>query len=140
MKKLVIGYLLLLVARILALILFPIGRLYVIYRTIFYYKKSTPIGYFAYSAMAKAYAIDCKANVICGPLFNAWFITKESTDFFGNIDHSISLILGYNGRKGTLSTWGWNLYYLLNMIDTNHCEKVVDNYENRKFETTNYFH
>lgn len=140
LRKVAIGYVLLLIARVLSWVLFPIGRMYVLYRTIFYYKKSTPLGYLAYSSMAKAYAIDCKANVVCGPLFNVWFITSDATIFFGNIDHSISLILGYNARMGTLSKSGWRLYYLLDLIDTNHCERVVENYEKRILETTNYFH
>jgi hypothetical protein len=140
LRKVAVGYLLLLIARVLSWVLFPIGRMYILYRTVFHYKTSTPLGYFAYSSIAKAYAIDCKANVICGPLFNEWFITKDSTIFFGNIDHSISLILGYNTKAGTLSKSGWVLYYFLDLVDTGHCEKVVINYENRTLKTTKYFY
>lgn len=49
-------------------------------------------------------------------LFSFLFVKKEGLKF-GNIDLSISEILGYNQRNKTLTLLGWFLVYILWIID-----------------------
>lgn len=45
---------------------------------------------------------------------------------FGNINETISGVLGKNERDKTLSKTGKGLVYILNKIDKNHCLKSID--------------
>ncbi len=66
-----------------------------------------------------ALSIDQMGNVVCAPLFNVIMI-KKSGYKFGNIDETISSVLGKNKQLGTLWGIGRTLDKLLNWLDDNH--------------------
>lgn len=139
-KKLGSSILLFIVAAILSIICLPLGILFVIYRTIFHYRKSTPIGFITYVFFAFAAVFDFIGCVICGPLFNLWFIKKESNIYFGNIFHTISLIMAFNYRKGWLTKDAMLLYNIIEKIDPGHFETTIQNYEDTTLKTFKYFY
>lgn len=112
------GIILNLVARILIYILSPIAYVYGFFET-----STKDFDRFNYQI---AYAKDCCANVQMQYLFSALFITKIGYHF-GNINESISSVLGKNERDGTLTNVGKLLVYILDFFDKNHCQKSIDN-------------
>lgn len=88
-----------------------------------WYKKGTPKGYFLSSAIS----IDRWANREFRTTWNSLLITSKSSNYFGNIDETISSVLGKNQRDKTLSFTGKCLAGLLDFLDKNHCEKSIVN-------------
>ena len=56
---------------------------------------------------------------------NKYLITENSPFKFGNIDETISSVLGKNQRFGHLTKFGKVIYKILDTIDKNHCEKSI---------------
>lgn len=91
-----------------------------------------------------AISIDQKGNVIMAELFNDILIrnkyklnsfnpTKYNTiskHLFGNEDETISSVLGKNSIKGTLTTTGKVLNWILSAIEPNHSIKSIEEDEN----------
>ncbi len=69
---------------------------------------------------------DQYGNTLGQYLFNDLLITKDSKHLFGNIDETISSVLGKNKKAGTLTRLGRSLSFVLNFIDKNHVEKAID--------------
>ena len=57
-----------------------------------------------------------------------WNLTlrKENGYEFGNINETISSVLGKNQRNGTLSKCGKVLVWILDTIDKNHCKNSIE--------------
>lgn len=108
MKKLI----LLLIAYILSLILFPAGLLYSFFANEFKPRKI-------------AVAIDQMGNVVLAGLLDKLLITKKSKFPFGDEDMTISQVLGYNYLNSTLTRAGNFIVYLLDLIEINHCLKSI---------------
>lgn len=73
-----------------------------------------------------AISIDQFGNVLCQYLFNLILITKNGYKF-GNIDETISSVLGKNYKLHTLTILGYFLSVkILNSLDKNHIEKSID--------------
>lgn len=54
------------------------------------------------------------------------YLIKENSPFqFGNIDETISSVLGKNQRFGHLTKFGKIICLILDTIDENHCEKSI---------------
>ncbi len=54
------------------------------------------------------------------------YLIKENSPFqFGNIDETISSVLGKNKRFGHLTKFGKIICLILDTIDKNHCEKSI---------------
>ena len=54
------------------------------------------------------------------------YLIKESSHFkFGNIEETISSVLGKNQRFGHLTKFGKIICLILDTIDKNHCEKSI---------------
>jgi hypothetical protein len=140
LKELGISFLVLIVALILISIMTPLGLLYVVYRSVFYYRKSTPIRYSSYSMFSLAYAIDCVGNVICSPLLNKLFLKGDVSIWFGFIEHTVSLILELNRLKGNLSKFGYFIWSIIEYLDPGHFDKVVYNYFNPRVDTKRFFY
>lgn len=68
---------------------------------------------------------DAYYNVLCGELFNAFFITKGGYHF-GKRKETISSALGKNKERGTLTAYGRLWDKLLSIIDKDHCLKNID--------------
>jgi len=73
-----------------------------------------------------AISIDQYGNCLCQYLFNSLLITKEGYKF-GNIDETISSVLGKNKMSKNLTGLGRCLDYLLNLFEKDHSIKSIDN-------------
>lgn len=82
--------------------------------------KNKP-GYFKSSAVN----IDKFGNREFRALFNKVLILKDGYKF-GNINETISSVLGKNKLMYTLSNTGKVLVWILNSIDKNHCIKSIE--------------
>lgn len=78
-------------------------------------------GYFKSSAVN----LDKFGNREFRTLFNKVFITDKGCRF-GNIEETISSVLGRNELKGTLSKTGKVLVWILDNIDKDHCFKSIN--------------
>lgn len=108
----------LIVAIIISIILYPIGFVF----SMFYSGRKK---YFYNIARA----IDQLGNVICGRLFNSTLIKHYSIYKFGNEDETISSVIGKNKLANNLTFIGVLLYYFLELIDKNHSIKAIENDE-----------
>lgn len=77
-------------------------------------------GYFKSSAIN----LDKYANREFRTLFNKTLIYKKGNQF-GNINETISSVLGKNERDNTLTKTGKCLVWILDKIDKNHCKKAI---------------
>lgn len=75
-----------------------------------------------------AVAKDQYGNAICKHLFN-WALIKKEGYKFGNIDETISSVIGKNKLKNTLTLCGKILDKILDFIDNNHSIESIDNTE-----------
>ena len=118
------GFILLILAIVLAIPLFIIGWLYSLITLRLKIKRLNDY------ALTIALSIDQLGNVVMSNLFNAILIQCDGVKF-GNPDDTISAILGVNKRNNTLKYLGKLLASLLNKIDKNHVEKASENYESK---------
>ncbi|MDY3317702.1 hypothetical protein PG630_10315 [Riemerella anatipestifer] len=81
-----------------------------------------------------AKSIDKWANREFRTLWNSELITAESVHHFGNIDETISSVLGKNQRDRTLTKIGQWLADYLDKKDSNHCEKSINLNVNHQIE------
>ena len=124
MKQLISNWMLAVTALILFIILFPIGMLYSIYRTI---NKSTSITEgISKTLFNLALGLDQLGNSYCYLLFNDLFIINNTIHPFGNSDETISSVLGKNKLINNLSTIGKLLDKILDIIDSNHTIKSIE--------------
>lgn len=77
--------------------------------------------YFVHVAVAR----DQKANVVWQGMLNDLFIKPDGYKA-GNIDETISSVLGKNERDNTLTGAGKFLVWLLNKLDKDHCIKSIE--------------
>ena len=124
MKQLINNWMLAVTALVLFIILFPIGMLYSIYKTI---NKSTSIAEgISKTLFNLALGIDQLGNSYCYLLFNDIFIKDNTIHSFGNPDETISSVLGKNKLINNLSTIGKLLDKILDIIDSNHTIKSIE--------------
>jgi 8-oxo-dGTP diphosphatase len=76
-----------------------------------------------------AIAKDQYGNGLGKWLFNDLLITKSSRHPFGNIDETISSVIGKNRVEGTLSFSGKVLDKILEIFDNNHSIESIDETE-----------
>lgn len=115
MRKLLV-ILLLWSAILVFLIIAPIGVIFMICTNI----KS----YYTYSFDA-CIGIDKLGNSISSDLFN-FFLIKKDGHKFGNVDETISSVVGKNKESNTLLLPGYLLYKFLDTIQKNHCEASIE--------------
>jgi hypothetical protein len=114
------GFVLLIIARILSWILFPIGWMYSL---ITFRLKLSRLNEYAFTI---ALSLDQLGNVVLANIMNDFLIKSEGYKF-GNPDDTISAVIGVNKLKGTLSPAGKAISYILNKVDNNHVEKASKN-------------
>jgi len=78
-------------------------------------------GYFKSSAIS----LDKFGNREFRTLLNKALISEYGYEF-GNMNETISGVLGKNERDKTLTTTGKCLVFILNKLDKNHCLKSID--------------
>lgn len=113
-----IGYILLLISSLLKWILTPILYSYGIVVAIFK-------GEFSEYNKNLAIAKDQYGNALGKYLFNQLLIKKEGYKF-GNIDETISSVIGKNKLKSTLTMVGKIIDKILNSIEKDHSIKSID--------------
>ena len=111
------GFILLIIALCLSVVLLPIGFAFQIVTAIF-----KGIDRYLFHI---AKSIDQLGNVVCEHLFNVTLIKKNGYKF-GNEDVTISHVLGMNEKTNTLSFAGKMLAWLLNTIDKDHNQKAIE--------------
>ena len=79
-------------------------------------------GYFKSSAIN----IDKFGNREFRTLLNKTLIFESSAFQFGNINETISSVLGKNQKLGLLTKTGKVICFILDFLDKNHCEKSID--------------
>lgn len=77
-----------------------------------------------------ALATDQYGNGLSKYLFNMILIKKESIHKFGNIDETISSVIGKNKIANTLTWLGTAVDIMLDSLDPDHSIKAIDNTEN----------
>jgi hypothetical protein len=115
------GLILLIIALVLSVILMPVGFVFQIVVTLFR-AVDTYLFHIAKS-------IDQHGNVVCAELFNLTLIKRKGYKF-GDMDKTISYVLGINAETKTLTYLGIALGKLLNTIEKDHLIKAV-NYERK---------
>ena len=76
-----------------------------------------------------ALAKDQYGNGLGKYVFNHTLITDDSIHLFGNIDETISSVIGKNKKAGTLTRSGKFVDKILEIIDENHSIKSIDQSE-----------
>jgi hypothetical protein len=85
--------------------------------------------WFDYYNKNLAIAIDQYGNGLCSYLFNQILIKKEGHQF-GNIDETISSVIGKNKLTGTLTWLGKLVDKILDAFEKDHSIKAIDTTEN----------
>tara|TARA_R110002126_G_scaffold206691_1_gene353808 strand:+ start:928 stop:1284 length:357 start_codon:yes stop_codon:yes gene_type:complete len=115
------GFILLVIALILSVILFPVGFFYSIFSLRFRFSSYLKV---------IAVGIDQLGNVVCGELFNNTLIQNPSYRkvpySFGHEDNTISEVLGINKERKTLTKLGIWVAMILNRIEKDHVEKAIE--------------
>lgn len=114
-----VGFILLIVAFFLAVILLPIGFVYQLISNLL--KSSNEYLY----RIAKS--IDQLGNVVCVGFFNLILIRDDKISPFGDEDETISSVLGKNKMINNLTWMGSLITKLLNKIEREHVEKAIEN-------------
>ena len=115
-----VNFILVILAKVLYLVVEPINFIYVIFvKKKFTWKRLN--GYFREEAVS----IDRFGNSQYRSLFNALFVA-ENGYHHGNINETISSVLGKNEHFGKLTKAGKVLVKVLNFIDKDHCFKSIN--------------
>lgn len=116
------GIILLLISTILKLVLSPVLYLYGSIISLYNHEFDK---WNAQLAISK----DQYGNGLGKYLFNSLLITKLSKNKFGNIDETISSVIGKNKINNTLTMLGRQIDFLLNLFEENHSIKAIDETE-----------
>jgi len=118
------GFVLLLLSRILDLILMIVGLFHTIFAA---YRYGGKIKYINKVFYDSAVAIDVYGNVAYGALFNDLFI-KKGGYHYGQGRETVSSATGKNWAKNKLTFLGKGFAGMLNMLDEDHCWKAIEGY------------
>lgn len=117
-----IGLFLLIISTVLKVVLSPILYLYGVARSLL------KCGFNQWN-FDLAIAKDQYGNCLGKWLFNDILITNKSNHHFGNIDETISSVIGKNKKDGTLSLVGRAIDGILELLDPNHSIDAIDETE-----------
>ena len=120
------GIVLFIVAVILGVIFMPFGILYSMITLWVKTSFKTWLNRISSYFMVIAISIDQMGNVIMQDLFNQIMITPNGYKF-GNVDETISSVLGKNQLKNTLKFMGKALNWILNKLDPGHSVNSIEN-------------
>ena len=115
-----VNLILVILAKLLYLVFEPISFVYVnFFKKKFNWRRLS--GYFRDEAVA----IDRFGNSQYRSLFNDWFVADGGYQH-GNINETISSVLGKNQRDETLTKFGMLITKILNRMDENHCKESIN--------------
>lgn len=122
--KLINNFILAIVATILSFIIIPLALLYALFYT---WKSKNNILEFLEDVLLKySIGLDQIGNATCYIFLNNVIIKDNSVHCFGNIDETISSVIGKNKLKNNLTLCGIILDYILDLIDTNHSINSIE--------------
>ena len=122
--KLINNLILAIVATILSFIIIPLALLYALFYT---WKSKNNIVEFLENVLLKySIGLDQIGNATCYIFLNNVIIKNDTIHSFGNIDETISSVIGKNKLQGNLTICGRILDYILNLIDNNHSIKSIE--------------
>lgn len=122
--KLLNNFFIALVATLLSIIIIPPALLYAL---IFTWKNKNNILEFLQNILFKySIGLDQIGNATCYIFLNNIIIKNNDIHPFGNIDETISSVIGKNKLKNNLTKTGKLLDYILNLIDNNHTIKSIE--------------
>ena len=122
--KLINNLLLAIVATILSIIIIPLALLYALFYT---WKSRNNVLEFIENILLKySIGLDQIGNSTCYIFLNNVIIKDDTIYSFGNIDETISSVIGKNKLQGNLTICGRILDYILNLIDNNHSIKSIE--------------
>ena len=113
------GFILLLIAVLLSIVLYPFGWVYSLITFRMSIKRLS--GYLFVTALG----VDQLGNIVMSTMFNDIMITKYGHKF-GDEDQTVSMVLGVNKAMGTLTRFGKLIADILNKIDPDHVEKASE--------------
>ena len=113
------GFILLIIAVLMSIVLYPLGWLYSLIKFKLSFKR---LGSYWF---VMAVSVDQLGNVVMGTLFNDIMIRKYGHKF-GDEDQTVSMVLGVNKKMGTLTKLGKFIADVLNFIDKDHVEKAIE--------------
>jgi len=119
------GVLLFVIAVVLTIVTVPIGILYGVFKCIFKFNLKGLFRKTNFYFKQLAISIDQLGNVAMQDLFDDIFITKNGYKF-GDVDETISSVLGKNEQMKTLTTFGKAIVKILNFIDPNHALNSIE--------------
>ena len=115
-----VNLILVILAKLLYLVFEPISFVYVnFFKKKFNWRRLS--GYFRDEAVA----IDRFGNSQYRSLFNTWFVADGGYQH-GNINETISSVLGKNQRDETLTKFGMLITKILDRMDENHCKESIN--------------
>jgi hypothetical protein len=122
--KLFKNLLLLLVAIILGVILIPIGVIFAVVKFLLISNYKTAYNIITDLIFNMALGIDQLGNTSCKYFFNATLIKDDSIQF-GDVDETVSSVLGKNYLANNLTKTGKALNFILDSIDAKHSIKSI---------------
>lgn len=114
-----LGFILFLVSSLLKTSISVLGYVYGFIKSIFK-------GEFNFYNKNLAISKDQYGNALCKYLFDDLLI-KSNGYKFGNVDETISSVIGKNKKQNTLSLFGRILDFILDKLDKNHSINSIDN-------------
>lgn len=123
MKKLILGFVLFVIAYALLIPLTIINIVFVLITKVRSYQYLKTLGGIF---LDDATSMDKYGNRSLRTMLNI-LLKKRNGYKFGNKDETISSVLGKNEQAGTLRFMGKLLCFILNIFDRDHCEESIDN-------------
>ncbi|MCX8472873.1 MAG: hypothetical protein ORN85_04410 [Sediminibacterium sp.] len=123
------SFFLLIMSFLLFFITVPFGLVYAIFALIF--RRS--FKFFGNFVLKIAIVLDILGNVTMQFIFNDYLITKDGHKF-GEINETISSVLGKNQLMGTLKKPGKTLIKFLEVIEEEHCLNSIKYLDENQFK------
>lgn len=127
MKKLLISILLFLTAIIIYVVIAPSAIIHIFIKLIIKKDFKQIPKYLEVVFMQHAIGIDQIGNGAYSEFFNDVFIKDKTIHPFGNIDETISSVIGKNKLINNLRIEGKILDFILSLFDDNHSVKSIEN-------------
>lgn len=124
-NKLFLNSMLLVLAKTMAVGLFPMGFIYKILKVIITSESKTE--HLSQYIRKVAIADDQKGNVVIGPLLNDSLITKDGYQY-GDEDETISSATGKNVVKETQTVLGKKFNLILELFEEGHSVNSIENF------------
>jgi hypothetical protein len=127
MKQLLGSIGLFILAIIIYIVILPIAIIHSIIKFIISKEYIKILFFFTNFFKSHALGINQTSNRAFSVFFNDIMIKDDSIHSFGDIDETLSSVLGKNKLKNNLTIFGRILDFILNIFDKNHTIESIDN-------------